>query len=252
MHPHVLVLKSAHIHKPTHARISYSINLLLFRVTRGSGSCMTAHRPPYHCDTAPWKEPAHMHGGLAGPAGATSIFDESKSENGAPAFQNCNRRRCAYCIVNHRRPKRARGGYRIACRGWSNSAGLLCPGPHPRCGTRRFTTRVAQVRAAAAPCRRFQPPNAGDYATSPRHRAVAWLKETHEKKRPGRVHVGRKPPLCSADGAARCRDHTTREDSIPKRDSYNVHVKPCEQYAPRERHRTRKQTTESGARVASE
>ena len=142
---------------------------------------MTAHRPHAIATRPPWKEPAHMHGGLAGPAGATSIFDESKSENGAPAFQNCNRRRCAYCIVNHRRPKRARGGYRIACRGWSNSAGLLCPGPHPRCGTRRFTTRVAQVRAAAAPCRRFQPPNAGDYATSPRHRAVAWLKETHEK-----------------------------------------------------------------------
>ena len=139
--------------------------------------------PPYHCDTAPWKEPAHMHGGLAGPAGATSIFKESESKNGAPALQNCNRRRCAYCIVDHRRPKRAaRFGYRIACRGWSNSAGLLCPGPHPRCGTRRFTTRVAQVRAAAAPCRRFKPPNAGDYATPPWHLAVAWLKETHENK----------------------------------------------------------------------
>lgn len=98
----------------------------------------------------------------------------ARSEGHGIAFQNCSRRRCADCIVNHRRPKRAaRFGYRSACRGWSNSAGLLCPGPHPRCGTRRFTTRVAQVRVAAAPCRRFKPPNAGDYATSPWHRAVA-------------------------------------------------------------------------------
>ena len=66
----------------------------------------------------------------------------------------------------------------------ADPAGLVCLGPHPRCGTRRFTTRVAQVRAAAAPCRRFKPPNAGDYATSPWHWAVARQKNT--KRLPGR------------------------------------------------------------------
>ena len=135
----------------------------------------------------------------------------------------------------------------IAVAEGAGSAGLVCH-PHPRCGTRRFTTRVAQIRAAAAPCRRFKPPNAGDYATSPWHRAVAWLKPTRQQIRPGRVHVGRKPPLCSADRAAGCRDHTTREDSIPERGTYNMHVKPCGHYAPHERHRTIKQTTGSGQR----
>ena len=41
----------------------------------------------------------------------------------------------------------------LSCRGWSYSAGFPTVDRH--CGTRRFTTRVAQVRAAAAPCRRF-------------------------------------------------------------------------------------------------
>ena len=151
---------------------------MFYRVTRGERFMYDRPPPPCHCDKAPTgKSLRTCTGDSPAPAGETSIFNESKSKNGAPAFQNCNRRRCADCIVNHRRPKRAaRFGYRIACRGWSNSAGLLCPGPHPRCGTRRFTTRVAQVRAAAAPCRRFKPPNAGDYATSPWHRAVARLK----------------------------------------------------------------------------
>jgi hypothetical protein len=98
--------------------------------------------------------------------------------------------------------------------------GLLCPGPPPpRCGTRRFTTRVAQVRAAAAPCRRFTPPNAGDYATSPWHRAVAWRKETHEQKQTAwtgtrrsqaSVVLGRSSGRLPAAG-------TTRRGKIPYR-----------------------------------
>ena len=63
------------------------------------------------------------------------------------------------------------------------------------CGTRRFTTRVAQVRAAAAPRRRLEPPNAEDCATSSWHWAVARLKESQKRKMRGLSETGCKPLL---------------------------------------------------------
>ena len=138
-------------------------NLRFFRVTRGEQFM-------HDCSTAP--VPSRQ-----GPPGKSlrTCTEDSSPLPGQRAFpsnrldgkelQNGIWWRCVCCPAKRtpvppvQTAQVEESGF-LSCRGWSYSAGFG-PTADRHCGTRRFTTRVAQFRAAAAPCRRFlKPPNA--------------------------------------------------------------------------------------------